>query len=320
MSRTSSTTTTGSTRRTRWSGRRRVVIAAVACLLALTGCSASAGSTASTDEYVQGQDAQTGNPDAAAGKAKDLAGDRSVPDSAAQQGRDMVRTATLEVRVDRVDDRAKAVIGMVEKLGGRVDGDTRTATGSTRRATLVLRVAPNALDALIEQVSALGTETGRTVVGQDVTQVRVDLDARLASLQASVTRLQTLLAGSGSLDDLLALENALTQRISDLESLQAQRAALGDQISLASLTVRLSAPDAATPATGPDGFGSALADGWHGFALAWRWTLAVLGYALPFLAVTLLVVVPVIGSARRRRAARRTEPDAAPAVEPVPAE
>src|SRR5205823_6107705 len=109
-------------------------------------------------------------------------------------------------------DRADAI---ATAAGGRVDQDTRSGT-----AHVVLRVPANRLDATLAQLAALGDETARQVQGDDVTAQTADIGARVQALQTSVDRLRTLVATSGSLADLLAVETQLTGRQAELESLQ----------------------------------------------------------------------------------------------------
>ena len=63
-----------------------------------------------------------------------------------------------------------------------------------------------------------------------MTATKADLDARTSAFATSVTRLQQLMAHSGTIGDLVALESQLTQRESDLESMQAQRRALTEPL------------------------------------------------------------------------------------------
>ena len=213
--------------------------------------------------------------------------------------RDVVRTAQLAVTAHDPSSAADRATAITAAAGGRVDADNRDTS-----AHLVLRVPAARLEPTLAQLAALGKETSRQVQGDDVTAQTADLGARVQALQTSVSRLQTLIANSGSLSDLLSVETQLSQRQAELESLQAQQRALADQVALATITVDLVAPDvAATKAgSGPTGFGGAVAGGWHGFTVALRYLLAGLGYALPFLVLVAAAVAVPVFVVRRRRA------------------
>lgn len=223
------------------------------------------------------------------------------------QSKDFVRTATLQLSVTDVDTAAEAVIAHTTELAGQVQQDDRSGSGTGRSASLVMRVLPQNLDALVIDVSSLGKELDRTITGTDVTAAHADVDARVRALQTSVTRLNTLLSHSGSINDLIQLENQLSARQSELDSTVAQQKSLVDQIQLATLTVQLSQTPPPPPPVqvrvsshGPAGFGAALAAGWHAVTVAWRWTAATLGYVLPSLAIACLIGIPALLIRRRR--------------------
>lgn len=230
---------------------------------------------------------------------------------APEQQREEVKTATLTVETKTVDDAADEVTDLATELQGRVDGDTRTSgEDDDRTAILIIRVPPDALDAVLAAISDLGTETTREVHGEDVTTAKADIDARVKSLSASVDRLTALMGQSGSISDLVTLESALSQRQQELESMQAQQKALADQIGLATVTVTLLEPDAEKPDSGPTGFGDAVASGWHALLDGLGWGIAGIGYTLP---VAVPVAVLAVGGwllIRRRRRHAPAEPPA----------
>jgi HAMP domain-containing protein len=122
---------------------------------------------------------------------------------------------------------------------------------------------------------------------QDVTGTAEDLDARIRALKLSVARMEDLLSRATSNADLIAAENALTERQANLESLQSQRARLAEQVALSTLDITLTTPgNAPEPTT--HGFLGGVAAGWDAL-------VAMLG-------VIVLVVVASLRWVRRRRA------------------
>jgi hypothetical protein len=284
--------------------RVRAGVAAALLGLAVAGCSASPSSRS---------DASVTKPRAAAGgSARQPAAPQASSGTASTplQQRDIVRTATVTLHTSDVDRTADTIAALADPVGGRVDGDDRNSSGHTRTATLVLRVPPNALNRIIARVDALGTETGRSVRGQDVTARRADITARAAALQTSVGRLQSFLSHSGSITSLVSLENQLTQRESELESMQAQQRALADEITLATLTVRLSTTPKQVPPKTPAkaGLGAAFVSGWHALTTAARWLIKIVGYSLPITAVAALIAGVFVFAWRRRQRHNPPEP------------
>jgi uncharacterized protein YoaH (UPF0181 family) len=143
-------------------------------------------------------------------------------------------------------------------------------------------VPPAEYDRVVDALAGLGEESSRRLGVEDVTDQVVDLDARVASQQASVERVRALLARAESLGEVVQVEGELTRRTADLEALQARLAALEAQVDLGTLTLSLfgegesSVPGAAlTPADG-------LRGGWDALLATGRLVGVALGAVLPF--------------------------------------
>ncbi|MDQ1752473.1 MAG: hypothetical protein QOE71_3529 [Pseudonocardiales bacterium] len=288
--------------------------AVLATLLLMSGCTGGSSKTASgiASSVASGGSEQGAKNDVAAPAVGPASGQPKA--STPLQQKDFVRTASLDVEVADVDQAADAVLGRAARVSAQVSADQRTSDGDKRHATLVLRVPPAALDGLIADTGKLGRELDRTVKGDDVTSAHADINARVQALTISVGRLRDFLRKSGSINDLVSLENQLSQRESELASTIAQQRALESQIAQSTLTIQLKgkAPAAVLAHQGPSGFATAVGGGWHGVTVAFRWLAAGLGYALPFLALAAMVLIP-LGIVQRRR---RLSDQAVVGVEP----
>lgn len=294
--------------------RLRVGALALLAVLALAGCSGSdssdaggAGGDSASDGGASSEGGSTGNDDSTGnGGGGGTAGEpgTALPLGPGALDRDIVVTAELTVRSVDVQRDADRAAQQATTLGGLVSGDIRGGTGDQETADLVLRVPPERVDQLLDALAGLGEEIGRSVRTEDVTTVKADIDSRVQSLQASLDRVRALLADADTITDLVSLERELTTRESDLESLQAQQRALGDQVSLATVTLYLVA-QAPEPVEEATGFLGGLDTGWDAFVSLGRGLLTALGASLPFLVVVALLVgaVTTVSRWRSRRAA-----------------
>lgn len=213
----------------------------------------------------------------------------------------IVRTGDVSVDVDDITSAASRVTAAVSGAGGDVASDQRFGDASDGSADLVLRVPPDSFDDILETVSDLGEELSRSVSAEDVSTAVADVDARVRTLQNSVDRLLALAAQAVSIGDLIAVEYELSARQAELESLQAQQRALADQVSLATLSVRLSASSA--PEEPDNGFLASLKQGWNALLEAGGVVITVLGRMLPWLVLLLVLAAPLWLLIRRRRSA-----------------
>jgi hypothetical protein len=209
------------------------------------------------------------------------------------QGREIIRNANMSVRVDDVRASVDDVKSITQQAGGRVSNESVNTTGDALYADITVRVPAEDLDAVIEQVSALGTVLSVNVFAEDVTAQGADLDARIAALQTSVDRLSQLLAAAETTKDLVEIEGELTERQAELDSLVAQREALSELVALSTLSVYLE-PSSDAAQWSPPGFLSGLESGWNALRTTIAGLITVAGFALPFLVVAAVVVVPIV--------------------------
>jgi hypothetical protein len=266
------------------------------------GSSASSGSTAgsagsaagSADSAADSADAAGGVP-AAGGEAfsaADPAGGGTASTSAADAPdvaravTKQIRTARLAVQVRSLDDALTLVRSDATGFGGFVSAEDSSfgAPPSTPDSVITLRIPDDRLDEALDTVAKIGHELSRTTTVQDVTGRLADLTSREASERASLTRLRTLMAKATSLHDVVLLEGELTDRESDLESVQAQQRALSGRVALATLTVTLrnTVPPTVAASHPRTGFTGGLRHGWHALTETVRVVLVVLGALLPF--------------------------------------
>ncbi|MEO9139711.1 MAG: DUF4349 domain-containing protein [Jatrophihabitans sp.] len=205
-----------------------------------------------------------------------------------------IRTAELTVSVKgaaNVTTKADVAGDIAIRAGGEIDGDDRTA-GKYASATLLLRVPPSALQESLTALSKLGKATSRQLSSRDVTSQVADVTSRVGSAQQAILRLRGLYEKATKVSDVISIEQELSSREADLESLQAQQRALSTQTGLASITLTLRTATTAAPAPKKQnrtGFVGGLHDGWDALTSAASSVAVAIGAVLPF-AVLLLVV------------------------------
>jgi Domain of unknown function (DUF4349) len=292
--------------------RRRgaALAAAMVGVLALAGCSAGAA----TDDSGAVEAPQAAAPEYrenGAGGGAELGGDT---DSAAGdtplaplQERALVYTGTITVAVESVVQAADEASALVIGQGGIVAGDTRNIADERSQATLVLRVPADRFASTLDRLAKLGTEENRQVQADDVTEQLVDLDARIATQQASVDRIRALLAQAQNIGEIVSLESELTNRQAELDSLTQRRATMSGLVELATITVVLHEPSSPGPADETEtGFLAGLRAGWDGFLASVTIVVTIAGWLVPWaiaIGIPLLVIVSIVRRRRRRAVA-----------------
>jgi Domain of unknown function (DUF4349) len=210
-----------------------MVAPAVMLILALGACSSSA-SEGDPGRGAAGAALPAGAvPAATAAPAPARPGDGTGSD-AVVDGALIVRTGTLELQIKDVGAVVTRARDLVASLGGYVAGSDESNQGDKHTATITYRVpvdkwqdAVTGLRGLADQVVHESTQA------QEVTSQVVDLNARLANLQASEASLREIASRAGTITDVLAVQDKLTEVRDQIERITAQqkdltgRAALG---------------------------------------------------------------------------------------------
>lgn len=276
--------------------RRLIGVALALCVAAgLAGaCSASSGSDAANTAALPKEASGSGG----SAPADQKAGQQNIDQPGVD--RTLIRTATMALTAGDVGETVKRVRGVATTEGG-YSGQEEVRTDN---ASLTLRVPSDRFDHAISELSGLGKVTSLDQSAEDVTEQVVDLDSRIATQRASVDRVRALLARATTVDEIVRIEGELTNRESDLESLEQRRQALGGQAAMSTVTVRITKSDApAVVHQEASGFVAGLTDGWGAFLNTGGVTLQVLGAVLPFLLVLGIPGVFAYRWWRKRRSA-----------------
>ena len=229
-------------------------------------------------------------------------------DGVVDSDRSILTTGTVSITVEDPAQAAEEAAHTVEAAGGRVDGRTQQAATDSDggRATLTVRIPSAAFTATLESLKRLGDVDRIDLRSADVTMEGKDLDARIIGLRTSVDRLLDLLQASDSTEDLLKVETVLSDRQTELERLESERAHLADQVALTTVSLELLSVGIAPPDT-PDDFWAGLAAGFGGLVDAVVAFTIGLGFALPWIVfLGMLVLVLVLWLLARAALRRRT--------------
>jgi hypothetical protein len=290
----------------RWSTRTRLIVP-LALLAATVGSCANDSNESTAPANTAARPVETAEGSSTGGSG------------GSDEGRAIDRDVSIYVTGDDIATTSSQTITAITRAGGVIEAsDIALKPEPSASARIEARVPPDRLEAVVNEVAALGELTARQQTAIDVTAQVIDLETRTASARASVERVQALLDSAQNLDDVVLLEGELTKRQTELEQLEAQQQALATQTELTGLVVVLSPPPASSSGAADTGLGEALRDGWDGFVSALHVLLVMLAYLLPFLLTGGLVAVVALLIRRRVRRSRSDAPPSPPTPAPGP--
>lgn len=157
----------------------------------------------------------------------------------ASESRKVIKTAELGIDEDDLDQAQKTLLALVDQRGGFIASLTVNDYETSRQAEIVARVPSAQFHEVYDAVKALGHVKRDHVGGQDVTEEFMDLERRIANLQAQETRVREMFADAKSVEDLLKVEQRLTEVRGQIESHQGRLRYLKDQVGFSTLRISL---------------------------------------------------------------------------------
>lgn len=295
--------------------RRSLPLAFLAVLaVALVACaSQSVGSAPAGPQELRGGygvDGSTGvavgAPAPAAQPEKADGGPQTLPLPQVFDGdRKLILTGSVSLRAGdpwSVSDRVEAIAAGV---GGDVISLSQSGSGDQRQAMLTIRVPQARFNDAMRQIRDIADieVLASNVQGQDVTDQFVDLEARLKAKVAEEQRYMALLARAESIEDILRIDQVLSQVRTQIEQLTAQVNSIKARTAFSTISVSV-IPLLAEPKSDPGAYDPSrtLERAFAALASVMRVGADALIWALVFgwLPLTLLGVALLVARTRSR--------------------
>lgn len=198
-----------------------------------------------------------------------------------QADRDVIYTGRLHVRVGDVEKAAERARRLADDAGGYL-AKSDAKLDDTQEITVTVRVPSTDFEQVVSNLADLGKVQSRSVDSEDVTDQVVDLEGRLENARTSAARPRELLAKAENVQNVITIEDRLTQRESEIEAISGQLEVVQDQVDLASIRVTLTEKDSPSVSRDLPGPLEALRSGAVAFVNVAIAVVAVLAFLLPF--------------------------------------
>ena len=236
--------------------------------------------------------------------------------------RKIIRNADITMEVDSTTDAQHRVTSIAETNGGFVvtsELKQREHVDPSKRTLdikLVIRIPSERFGSALDQINQLaGNLTSENVTGQDVTEVFIDLEARIRTQKALEQQFLEIMKRAGKITDALEVQQQIAEVRTDIEKLEGRKRFLENRSSLSTITVNIQTPKVI--AVSPTGFGRTLRDAVSdSLELASGMFIFFLRTVIVMIPVVVFVFLPaglVIRYAIRR--AGKTQPLAQPAAD-----
>ena len=242
----------------------------------------------------------------------------------------LIYSASATVETTEFDGTIEKLSALVEQYGGFVESSSVNGSNyytqsrgysSTRCASYVIRVPSDKFSALMGSLSTLGNVPYSHTYTENITAQYYDTDARLTAYQAQEARLLEMMEAAKTVEDLIAIEEKLTELRYQIESLQSTLKNWDRQVAYSTLDLEVQEVVEYTPESRMS-YGQelalALSSGLKRTGEFFKDLLLAIVGALPalvILAVVLAILIPVWKKRRKARKARKNPPAEKPKEE-----
>lgn len=175
-------------------------------------------------------------------------------DAASQQSdRKLIRTVNMSVETREFDSVMGTLEQRVTELGGYIEsmdtynGSVYSSSRSNRKASMTARIPANQLNGFLSEVSEISNVTRRSENVQDVTLDYVDLASHKKTLQAEHDRLLELMEQAEYIEDIITIEQRLSNVQYQIESMEAQLRTYDNKVDYSTVYLDVSEVQELTP-------------------------------------------------------------------------
>lgn len=306
-------------------------LAALLTALALTACGGgggySGGSASSAPADSESQTAYDDSGDEWKAEVREFGfdapadaagGSPAEPEATTEEPREdrlasakMVYTASIQAETQDYDACTAALEDLVDRLGGYLEYASADSYGDgSRSASYTVRVPAKEFQGFLKTVGEISHVTSQDQNAENISERYYDTESRLETQKTKMERLQTLLSKAENMEDIIDLENAISETEYQIEQLTGSLRHYDSLVDFATIELRIQEVLRLTtveeaPPTFASRLGNAFTDGLRSFgdflqglaiflAYNWIWLL--------FLGLVLLVVVKL----SKRRQIQRT--------------
>ena len=225
----------------------------------------------------------------------------------------------MDVETREYDKLLSAVENKVTELGGYIEsldaynGSTYYSYRSTRNANLTIRIPKDRLEEFQNTVSELGNVTSRSENVQDVTLTYVDLQSHRDALRTEQERLLQLLEQAESVEDIITIEQRLSDVRYQLESMESQLRSYDNRVDYSTVYLYIDEVEVYTPVEEETvweristGFVDSLKNIGEGLKEAAIWFVIHIPY-LVIWAIVIVIIILILKKIKKRTKRIRAE-------------
>jgi len=157
----------------------------------------------------------------------------------------LIRNAKLSLEIKQYERFEASLRALTQRFGYLSNIQVSQDEHGVRQANITLRAEASRFDEALEAFKSLGTVKHEEISVEDVTRSYADLEARFANKRTCAGRLREIIqTRAGKLSDVIEAEQALSEITEQMESMEAQKRSMDNQLSYSTITAQVCEPAA----------------------------------------------------------------------------
>ena len=237
-------------------------------------------------------------------------------------GRKLIRNVDMDVETESFDALLASAQSQAEELGGYIESSSisnssyASSTSAARSARLTARIPSEKLDGYLAGISKQSNVTRKSESTEDVTLQYVDLQSHKKALLAEQESLLSMMEQAESIEDIIAINEQLTDVRYQIESMESQLRTYDNQVDYSTVNLYIDEVERYTPGAAKSA-GARIAEGFSAniyrvgsffknFAIEFIILLPILIAIAIVLGIAILIVRIIIKMSEKHQAGKKT--------------
>lgn len=237
-------------------------------------------------------------------------------------GRKLIRNVDMDVETESFDVLLASAQSQAEELGGYIESSSisnssyASSTSAARSARLTARIPSEKLDGYLAGISKQSNVTRKSESTEDVTLQYVDLQSHKKALLAEQESLLSMMEQAESIEDIIAINEQLTDVRYQIESMESQLRTYDNQVDYSTVNLYIDEVERYTPGAAKSA-GARIAEGFSAniyrvgsffknFAIEFIILLPILIAIAIVLGIAILIVRIIIKISEKHQAGKKT--------------
>ena len=237
-------------------------------------------------------------------------------------GRKLIRNVDMDVETESFDALLASAQSQAEELGVYIESSSisnssyASSTSAARSARLTARIPSEKLDGYLAGISKQSNVTRKSESTEDVTLQYVDLQSHKKALLAEQESLLSMMEQAESIEDIIAINEQLTDVRYQIESMESQLRTYDNQVDYSTVNLYIDEVERYTPGAAKSA-GARIAEGFSAniyrvgsffknFAIEFIILLPILIAIAIVLGIAILIVRIIIKISEKHQAGKKT--------------